>query len=164
MIRYLSWACAIASLQLAVAAAAEICVYVDAEGRITYSNITEAPPKGAKKLRCLKPIAPAPSPPPPAQPQRASKPSDSDSDLPKVDAQTQRRRDDERRRILEQELVEEQQRLEEARKELAEQEAVRMGDERNYQRYLDRVQPYRERVENHQRNVEALQQELRNLR
>ena len=81
-----------------------------------------------------------------------------------MDQDTQRKRDDERRRILEQELAAEQQRLEEARLQLQEQESIRLGNERNYQRYLDRVTPYREAVENHQRNVEALQRELNNLR
>jgi len=62
--------------------------------------------------------------------------------VPKVDGQTQKKRDDARRGILEKELADEQQQLEAARQKLAEQEAVRTGDERNYQRFLDRVQPF----------------------
>jgi len=54
--------------------------------------------------------------------------------------------------------------LQEARRQLEEQESVRLGNERNYQRYLDRVQPFREAVETHERNVQALQRELNNLR
>jgi vacuolar-type H+-ATPase subunit I/STV1 len=145
-------------LQHAGPAVAEVCVYVDNEGHVTYSNVTEAPPRGTKKLRCFKEAAPAAAPP------AAGRPAQPQAGLQKIDEQTQKRRDDDRRRILEQELASEQQQLEAARKELATQEATRMGDERNYQRYVDRVQPYRDRVSNHERNIQALQQELANLR
>jgi hypothetical protein len=159
MNRSLLWmAVAAATLQAPAPAAAEICVYLDSEGGTIYSNVNETPPKGAKKLRCFK-EAQAPGP------ESAGKPAQSqEAKLPNVDAQTQKRRDDERRRILESELASEQQQLEAARKALAEQEAVRSGGERNYQRYLERVEPYRKQVETHERNVQALQQELRTLR
>lgn len=133
-------------------------MYKDAAGSIIYSNVTEAPPKNSKKIRCFKEAkTPANTP---AQPRARS----SDDEIPSVDRNTQRRRDDERRRILEEELAEEQQRLAEARQQLQEQESVRTGNERNYQRYLDRVQPFRETVENHERNVQAIQREISNLR
>jgi len=67
------------------------------------------------------------------------------------------------REILEQELAQEQQALSTARQALAEQEAVRSGDERNYARVQERLQPYQETVQNHQKNIEALQRELANL-
>ena len=51
----------------------------------------------------------------------------------RVDSQTQRKRDDERRQILEEELAREQTALSEARRSLSDQEATRLGDERNYQ-------------------------------
>jgi len=41
---------------------------------------------------------------------------------------------------------------------------VRSGDEKNYQRVLDRVQPYKDAVERHERNVSALRKELANLK
>jgi hypothetical protein len=41
---------------------------------------------------------------------------------------------------------------------------VRSGDEKNYQRVLDRLQPYKDKVALHERNVEALRKEIRNLR
>ncbi len=84
--------------------------------------------------------------------------------FPKVAEDTQKARDTDRRRILEQELAGEQKNLEQAQKELAEQEATRGGDERNYQRVLDRVQPYKDRVAQHERNIEAIKKELANLR
>ncbi len=68
------------------------------------------------------------------------------------------------REILQNELAAEQQQLEQARQALAEQEAVRGGDERNYARVLERLQPFKDTVQNHQKNIEALQRELANLK
>ena len=53
--------------------------------------------------------------------------------------------------------------LADARKKLTEQEAIRTGDEKNYQRVLDRLKPFQDTVEVHQKNVEALKRELVNL-
>lgn len=63
-----------------------------------------------------------------------------------------------------QELASEQASLEQAKKELANQEAIRTGDERNYQRVLDRLQPFKDKVALHERNIEALKKEIGNLR
>ncbi len=41
---------------------------------------------------------------------------------------------------------------------------MRHGDERNYQRVLDRLKPFQEAVERHERNVAALKKELGALR
>jgi len=70
---------------------------------------------------------------------------------------------DRQREILEKELATEQQLLATAQKQLAEQEAVRSGDERNYAKTLERLQPFRDSVETHQKNIEALRRELANL-
>ena len=67
------------------------------------------------------------------------------------------------RDILEKELAAEQELLAKAKKELAAQEAVRSGDERNYARVLERLQKYKDNVEVHEKNVEALKRELANL-
>ena len=67
------------------------------------------------------------------------------------------------REILEKELASEQQLLAKAQKDLADQEAIRTGDERNYARVLERLQPYKDSVETHQKNIEALKRELANL-
>jgi len=51
--------------------------------------------------------------------------------------------------------------LAEAKRRLAEQEAIRSGDERNYQRVLDRLKPYQDAVERAQQNVDKAQRDLR---
>jgi chromosome segregation ATPase len=68
------------------------------------------------------------------------------------------------REILQRELENEQKQLDQARQVLAEQEAQRSGDERNYARVLERLQPYKATVENHEKNIQALQREIGNLK
>ena len=67
------------------------------------------------------------------------------------------------RATLEGELIQEESMLADARKKLTEQEAIRTGDEKNYARVLDRLKPYQDTVEVHQKNVEALKREINNL-
>jgi len=67
------------------------------------------------------------------------------------------------RETIERELFQEQGMLADARKKLSEQEAIRGGDEKNYATVLERLKPYQDTVEVHQKNVEALTRELTNL-
>lgn len=67
------------------------------------------------------------------------------------------------RQMLEGELVQEEQLLAAAKRELAAQEATRSGDERNYAKVLERLQRYRDNVEVHEKNIEALKRELAGL-
>lgn len=130
---------------------ADIYKKVDEEGRVTYSNV---PSKGAQKLN-LEPINTVPSSKPNAQPP---------GNFPKVDAETQKGRDSIRRQVLEDELAQEMKQLDEAKKALAEAEATRLGDERNYQKFLDRVQPFKDAVADHKKNIDALKEEIAGLR
>ena len=68
------------------------------------------------------------------------------------------------REILEKELATEQQALVKARQALAEQQQVRGGDEKNYARVQERLQPFQETIDNHEKNIQALQRELGNLK
>ena len=77
--------------------------------------------------------------------------------FPRVGEDTQKSRDGDRRHILEQELAGEQRSLELAKKELAEQEAAKGGPS-------DRTAPYKDRVSQHERNIQAIQKELGNLK
>ncbi|MFT4100227.1 MAG: DUF4124 domain-containing protein [Burkholderiaceae bacterium] len=86
--------------------------------------------------------------------------SASPAGFPKVDGATQKARDNDRKRILEDELAKEQTRLAEIRKEYNGGEPERLGDERNYQKYLDRVQRLKEDVERAEGNVQSLKREL----
>ena len=83
--------------------------------------------------------------------------------FPKEDANARAAAKSRQREILERELQREQTLLEQARKDLAEQESVRYGDERNYARVLERLQKYKDAVEVHEKNVESLRREIANL-
>jgi hypothetical protein len=67
------------------------------------------------------------------------------------------------RDTIERELNQEQGMLADARKKLFEQEGTRSGDEKNYAKVLERLKPYQDTVEVHEKNVEALKRELNNL-
>ena len=134
----------------AAPAAAEIYKYVDENGRITYTNI---PKKGAKKLD-LDPISAA-----------KTRNNTGPDNFPKVDNQTQKKRDDLRKQILQNELASEEKSLTDAQKILKEGEATRLGDEaRNYQKFLDRVKKLKDNVSLHERNIAALTKELGNFK
>jgi hypothetical protein len=54
--------------------------------------------------------------------------------------------------------------LSDAQQKLAEQEAIRSGDERNYARVQERLKPFQEAVDLHTKNIEQLRGELGRLR
>jgi hypothetical protein len=83
--------------------------------------------------------------------------------FPKESANDRAAAREKQRQTLERELAQEKDLLAEARRKLAEQEAIRTGDEKNYARVLERLRPYRDAVEVHGKNIEALQRELANL-
>lgn len=129
---------------------AEIYKYVDENGRITYTNI---PKKGAKKLD-LDPVSAA-----------KTRSNTGPADFPKVDSQTQKKRDDVRKQILQDELATEEKALADAQKALRDGEATRTADEaRNYQKYADRIKKLKNNVTLHERNISALKKELGDLK
>jgi hypothetical protein len=129
----------------------EIYKAVDADGHVTYSS---APIKGGKKLNLeplptMKPMVPA------------------SSGFPKVDGETQRARDETRRKILQDELNAEEKLLETARQNLNEAESspevfTGAGGKtyRNVAKYEEKVKPLQEQVDLHTKNIEALKAEL----
>jgi hypothetical protein len=146
---------AISLLFAASAVHAEIYECIDQNGNKRFTNIgSEA--KGCKPMKIAPPAAVMPS--------KSATKSAAPANFPNVDAQTQKQRDTDRRRILEQELANEQKLLEQAQKDLAEQEAIRLGSERNYQRVLDRLEPYKKKVKLHEDNIANLNKELANTR
>jgi len=84
------------------------------------------------------------------------------SGFPRIQEDTQKARDKDRKHILEQELATEQRNLEQAQRELAEQQSLRPAE--SPMTTLDRVQPYKDRVGQHERNISAIQKELSGLR
>jgi len=90
-------------------------------------------------------------------PAAASAPRPADS---RVDPSEQRARDSDARRILQEELQREEQRLAELRKEYADGQPERRGDERNYQKYLDRVAALKAQIERKEEDIAAIRREL----
>jgi septal ring factor EnvC (AmiA/AmiB activator) len=142
-------ALALAAAPLALADTLYKCV--DSEGHATYTN-QKSSGKSCSILSQDKPIS------------TFSPPRKAAGDFPRVSADTQKNRDEDRRKILENELAAEKKSLDEAKKSLAEQEGIREGGERNYERVLERLKPYQDNVALHQRNIEALEKELANLK
>jgi len=191
----------IASLAVAMSAtaAAETTIYklIDDSGRVTYSN---KPMKGASVME-MDPITVIPTPPAviatklamPA-PAHADKPAMDKSavasvtplgpSLASIDMQTQKRRDDGRRRILEDELTKEEQALEDARGALTKEQtnpqlvaAVRAAQQAEnptpaqlvaFREDIDkasgRIRGLQSTVAEHEKNVEALKKELGGLK
>ena len=129
---------------------ADIWECVDDSGNKRFTNI-RSESKGCRLLHVSPPNT-VPATKPRAQ---ATPPG-----FPRVDGETQKQRDIDRRRILEQELANEQKLLEQARNELAIQDSMRLGSERNYQRVLDRLEPYQRKVKLHEDNIANLRREL----
>ncbi len=96
-----------------------------------------------------------------AAPKAASK---SPSGFPKESAGERASARDRQKAALESELASEEALLAKAKAELAEQESIRTGDERNYARVLERLQKYKDNVELHAKNADELRKELGKLR
>jgi chromosome segregation ATPase len=119
------------------------------DGRWTYTNDRSE----AEKLKCevvTRQVNVAPATKAPAG-------------FPKESAAERSSARERQREILEKELATEETALAKAKQDLAAQEAVRSGDERNYARVETRLQPYKDSVETHEKNIEALRRELSNL-
>ena len=134
----------------------EIYKCVDSAGRPLYtSDKRDITGKKCELVSREVNVVPAQKPSVSAKPRSGSFPRESE-----IERASGRER---ARDILERELATEQQALAQAKQDLAAQEAVRSGDERNYTRVLERLQPYKDTVETHEKNIEALKRELNNL-
>lgn len=147
-------------LGIAGPARADIWECIDSSGNKRFTNV-KAESAGCKPMN-LPAVSSVPSPKPGAK--GDAKPQAAAGNFPKVDAPTQQQRDGDRRKILEQELGNEQKLLDQAKKDLAEQEATRLGSERNYQRVLERLEPFKKKVTLHENNVTNLRKEISTLR
>jgi len=157
------------TLTASTAAFAEIYKHVDADGRVTYSNIKS---KGATRLE-IDPDAnnigndraKAKSG------STANKRTATPDSFPRVDKDMQNQRDGKRRSILQNELDAEKAALEEAKKAYTEGESnpevyrTANGQTfRNVPKFDEKMKSLKENVDNHQKNIELLQKELDSLR
>lgn len=166
---------------LALPVQADIHKCIDAEGHVTYSNVET---KNCRKLN-LEPVNSTPA-------GKAAPRTPTPATFPKVDDSTQKARDTDRRRILESELAAEQKNLEQAKKDLAAQDENAQPEERqvtrqkcvpivlkdgkagqschaegggiNTEKIQERLQPFKDKVALHERNIEAIRKEIANLR
>jgi hypothetical protein len=137
----------------------------ESDGRQHYTNIKkETEGKTCQVVTKEVSVVHGPNNPGARSPAVAAAATATPPNFPRVDRDTQRARDDSRRKILADELATEEKSLADAKSKLTEQEGIRLGDERNYQRVLDRLKPYQDAVERHERNVAALKKEISTLR
>ncbi len=128
------------------------CVDPDGNTPPRYTNV-KSDAKGCKALH-LDPVNTVP----------ATRSQQKPANFPSVGSLTQKQRDADRRKILEQELTQEQQQLELAKKQLAEQKEARYDNEKNHARVEERLKPFGSRVKLHENNIESLRKELANPR
>ncbi|MFN3296096.1 hypothetical protein [Caldimonas sp.] len=102
-------------------------------------------------------------PAPAARPSGAGSASAAAPTGPRIDPNEQRARDSDARRILEAELRREEEALAALRKEYNNGEPERRGDERNYQKYLDRVANLQADIARKEADIASIRRELGRL-
>lgn len=119
-------------------------------GQKMFTNI-RSESKGCKALSVTTPA-----------PARGGKAATAPANFPSVDAPTQRARDGDRRKILEQELGNEERMLADARRQLEAQKGLLAVEGKAPA--PERLGPYQKQVQLHENNVANLRKELANLR
>lgn len=146
-------------------AESDVFLCVDQNGVKEYKNTGDT--KGCKRVS-LPPLTVTSSgsgKQGPREGSAASKPAASTpSDFPKVDNGTQKARDNDRRQILQDELRNEQQRLAGLKKDYNDGTPERQGNEKNYAKYQDRVASMKDDISRSEKNIDALNRELSNLK
>jgi hypothetical protein len=143
----------------------------DNNGVVDYNNNAASAKAKNCTVASLPAITTIPAPALPVAPKAApgqtaakssasSSTSSSPSAFPKVDAGTQKARDNDRAAILDEERRKENSKLLELKKEFNGGEPERRGDERNYQKYLDRVEKLKEDIQRSENNLKSLDREL----
>ena len=145
-------------LLIAAPAQAEIYKYVDENGQVTFTDVYR---KGAKRIDL--PGAPAPVGGV-SKPGKRAAYQPSPADFPRIDGATQKRRDDIRRQVLQDEIEAERKNVADARRQLAVGERLQPGERASDATYLNRVKKLRDAVQQHEQNVSSIQRELGNLK
>jgi len=147
----------LAASPLAALANSDIFVCQDADGRKTYQNTGAG--RGCRRLD-IQPLLSVPAPR-----QQATRASTdvrpiSPASFPRVDSQTQRARDGDRRRILEDELGAEEAKLQALRGEYRNGAPERLASERGHAGYQERVAKMQAELQRTENNVASLKREL----
>ena len=138
---------------------ATICKYVDADGATHYTNV--APEKGWRKVSCDF----AEDTPRRGSGAAGSARSATPTGFPRIDSDTQKSRDELRRKVLDDELASEEKLLGEARVAYGNGAPQPTKDEQtDVERYRQRIAKLRQAVQLHERNVEALRKEIAAIR
>ncbi len=87
-----------------------------------------------------------------------------DPSFPRIDSQTQKRRDQDRLQILSDEIRAEEAKLTELKKDYQNGEPERLGSERNYAKYQERVGAMKDEIARTEKNIEALKREIGTLK
>jgi chromosome segregation ATPase len=134
----------LALFSVSCSAQSEVYKYVDKSGNITYSD---TPLKDAQKLE-LPPLTVVPS---------------TNIKLETETLETSVDKNEGHREAINKMIAEETKLLEEKKKEYNGGKPERIGSERNYQRYLDRIQQLKNEIALHEENIGTLNLELQNL-
>lgn len=134
----------LALFSFSCATQSEVYKHVDENGDVTYSN---TPKKDSKKLN-LPPLIVMPG-------------TDLESKVstPKPSTNYNKKQ----RELVEKMITDESNLLENKKKEYNDGEPDRFGSERNYQRYLDRIQRLKDEIVLHEENLKSLEIELQDL-
>lgn len=168
-----AWWATIRGMKIAVAAALLAAFPAWADGPVyrcpgnpeSYTNLIspqEAKDRGCRPVEgaAVTVVTPVRRPPPPAASAAPAAPRDPGQ---RVDPGDQKARDADARRILQDELRREEERLAALQKDYNNGEPERRGDERNYQKYLDRVADLKAQILRKEADVAAIRRELSKL-
>ncbi len=137
------------------AQAAEGSTYYQCPGNVFTNTIT---PKEAEAKGCKAMVAQQPTTIP--APKLHTAPAPGGSASSRVDAQDQKQRDSDARKILQDELIKAQQSLDALQKEYNNGQPERHGDEKNYQKYLDRTADLKAQIARTESDISAITREL----
>ncbi|WP_326536143.1 hypothetical protein [Pseudorhodoferax sp.] len=157
---------ALALLLLPLLAQAQSVVYKCPGPPVLYTDAIsakEAESKGCKPVEGA-PVSVVQAPrraAAPAAPVRSESPRASENG--RIDPGVQKQRDNDRRSVLETELRQAESRLAELRREYADGNPERLGSERNYARYQERVSELKAALSRQEADVAALKRELAKL-
>ena len=151
----------VAAVVLALAAggavAAEGSTYYQCPGNVFTNTIT---PKEAEAKQCKAMVTQQPTTIPAPKVRGGAAPAPGSSASSKVDAQEQKARDSDARKILQDELIKAQTQLEALQKEYNNGQPERKGDEKNYQKYLDRTADLKAQITRTESDISAITREL----